>query len=58
MAADFLPSKKGMEHLVDEGVATGEMEVMLEVGRFDVDGCAEVRLVNKDNTFLTDLVYT
>ena len=30
------------------GMAAGKVEVLLVVGGFDVDGCAEVRLVNKD----------
>ena len=29
-------------------MAAGKVEVLLVVGGFDVDGCAEVRLVNKD----------
>ena len=29
-------------------MAAGKVEVLLMVGGFDVDGCAEVRLVNKD----------
>ena len=30
------------------GTAAGKVEVLLVVSGFDVDGCAEVRLVNKD----------
>ena len=30
------------------GMAAGKVEVLLVVGGYDVDGCAEVRLVNKD----------
>ena len=30
------------------GIAAGKVEVLLVVGGFDVDGGAEVRLVNKD----------
>ena len=30
------------------GMAAGKVAVLLVVGGFDVDGCAEVRLVNKD----------
>ena len=29
-------------------MAAGKVEVLMVVGGFDVDGCAEVRLVNKD----------
>ena len=30
------------------GMTAGKVEVLLEVGRYDVDGDAEARLVNKD----------
>ena len=37
--------KNGMEHLV-EGVATGEVEILLVVSGFDVDWDAEAERVN------------
>ena len=40
--------EKGMEPLVDWGWQLKKVEILLVVGGFDVDGGAEVRLVNID----------
>ena len=39
--------EKGMEHLVNEGVAAGETEILLKVGRFHLDGGVRMTMIQE-----------
>ena len=40
-----MANEKGMAHLVDEGVAVGKMEILLEVGGFHIDRGMEMTII-------------